>query len=56
MENALIAFISIIVLGCVIFFSVWWDGGSVSLKFTKWFFGIFFAAALIVGGCTYFMS
>lgn len=57
MENALIAFVSIMLLGIVIFVKLWWDDGTVmSFKFTKWYFGIFFVAALIVGGGTFFMS
>lgn len=55
-ENALVAFVSIMILGGVIFYSFWWEGGNVGFKFAKWFFGIFFAAALVVGGYTYFMS
>ncbi|WP_281933227.1 hypothetical protein [Paenibacillus tyrfis] len=56
MENALIAFVSIMVLGGVIFYSLWWEGGNVGFTFAKWFFGIFFVAAMVVGGYTYFMS
>lgn len=53
MFNAFIAFISIMLLGVVIFIKLWWDGPGTSLAFTKWFFGIFFIAALIVGACTF---
>ncbi|MGG1637959.1 hypothetical protein MHH56_05045 [Paenibacillus sp. FSL K6-3182] len=53
MFDAFIAFISIILFGVVIFVKIWWDGEGTSFKFTKWYFGIFFIAALIVGGCTY---
>jgi len=53
MFNAFIAFICIILLGVVIFVKIWWDGTSTSFTFIKWFFGIFFIAALIVGACTY---
>ncbi|MNC43493.1 hypothetical protein D3C75_923560 [compost metagenome] len=56
MENALIAFISILLLGVVIFVKIWWDGPGISFKFTKWYFGIFLLAALIVGGGTFFVS
>ncbi len=56
MENALIAFISILLLGIVIFAKIWWDGSGIGFKFTKWYFGIFFVAALIVGGGTFFVS
>ncbi|MFD0715814.1 hypothetical protein [Paenibacillus sp. GCM10027626] len=57
MENALIAFVSIMLLGVVIFVKLWWDDGAImSFKFTKWYFGIFFVAALIVGGVTFFLS
>ncbi|QJD84968.1 hypothetical protein [Cohnella herbarum] len=52
MFNAFIAFISIMILGAVIYGKLWWDGPGVGLKFTKWYFGIFFVAALIVGGIT----
>ncbi|MEK3750053.1 hypothetical protein NYE25_17680 [Paenibacillus sp. FSL E2-8871] len=56
MENALIAFISILLLGVVVFAKIWWDGSGISFKFTKWYFGIFFIVALIVGGSTFFVS
>lgn len=51
---AFIAWLSILLLGIVIYFTAWWQGTGMSLKFTKWYFGFFFAAAVIVGGYTYF--
>lgn len=56
MFNALIAFLSVLLLGILIFVKLWWDGEGMSLRFAKWYFGIFLIAALIVGVCTYFMS
>lgn len=53
MFNAFIAFLSTFLLGVVIYAKIWWDGSGVGWKFTKWFFGLFFIAALIVGGVTY---
>ncbi|MFS0556764.1 hypothetical protein [Brevibacillus sp. 179-C9.3 HS] len=53
MENALIGFISTLIVGTVIFVSVWWEGTYFSWKFTKWFFGILFAIALGVGGYSF---
>lgn len=54
MENALIVFISILLLGAVIYGKIWWEGAGVSFKFTKWYFVIFSLAALIVAGVAYF--
>ncbi|WP_247740857.1 hypothetical protein [Cohnella sp. LGH] len=47
--NAFIAFISVMLLGAVIYGTVWWQGSNMSWKFTKWFFIVFFIAALITG-------
>jgi hypothetical protein len=55
MANALIAFFGILVLGAVIYVTIWWEGPNMSIKFTKWFFSIFVVAALIVGGYTFFV-
>ncbi|BFH65362.1 hypothetical protein [Paenibacillus azoreducens] len=54
MTNAFIAFISIVLLGIVIYVKVWWDGAGMSLRFTKWFFGICLVAAAVVGIGTFF--
>ena len=54
MENAFIAFICTIILGVIIYVKIWWEGPGTSFTFTKWYSGIFFIAALIVGVCTYF--
>lgn len=56
MENAIIAFVSVFLLGVVIYVSVWWEGSYFSLAFTKWFFIIFFVVALVSGGATYVMG
>lgn len=56
MEEALIAFIGVILLGVVIYVSAWMDGSTWTKKVTKWFFGIFFVAALITGGYFYFIG
>ncbi|OXM82663.1 hypothetical protein [Paenibacillus rigui] len=56
MYSAFIAFISILLLGAVIYAKIWWDGTGVGLTFTKWFFGIFGIAGLVAAGITYFMG
>jgi len=54
MYNAFIAFIAILILGGVIFWTVWWQqGANLSWRFTKWYFLVFLAAAIIVGIATY---
>lgn len=54
MYYAFIAWISIILLGAVIYWKLWWDdGAAMTLRFTKWYFGIVFVAAVIVGACTF---
>ncbi|GIO06613.1 hypothetical protein J31TS6_26410 [Brevibacillus reuszeri] len=53
MFNAFIAFITTLLFGVVIFAKIWWDGSGMSFTFTKWYFGIFFIAALVVGACTF---
>ncbi|RNB92472.1 hypothetical protein EDM56_01905 [Brevibacillus fluminis] len=53
MYNAFIAFISVLLLGGIIYWTAWWEGSWVSLRFTKWFFTIFLIAAVITGICTY---
>lgn len=56
MEEALIAFICVMVLGIVSYVGAWLDGSTMTKKFTKWFFGIFFVAALITAGYFYFVG
>ncbi|QMV41494.1 hypothetical protein [Cohnella cholangitidis] len=53
MYNAGIAFLSVMLLGAIIYGKLWWDGPGVGLKFTKWFFGIFVLAGIVVAGITY---
>ncbi|WP_433945534.1 hypothetical protein [Paenibacillus sp. SN-8-1] len=53
MENGLIALVSILLLGIVIYAKLWWDGSTMSLRFTKWYFGLFLLGAVIVGGYFY---
>ncbi|WP_187386106.1 hypothetical protein [Paenibacillus tuaregi] len=53
MENGLIALVSVLLLGIVIYAKLWWDGSTMSLRFTKWYFGLFLLGALIVGGYFY---
>lgn len=50
---ALIAFSSVMLLGVVIYGTAWWQGPGISIRFTKWFFGIFFIAAAVSGILTY---
>lgn len=54
MFYAFIAFLSTFLLGVVIYGSLWWQGSDMSWRVTKWYFGIFFIAALVVGVITYF--
>lgn len=56
MENALIAFVSILILGIVVFVKIWWEGTGTSFRFTKWYFVFFILAAAGVGVYTYFAS
>jgi hypothetical protein len=50
--NAFVAFSSVMLLGAVIYGTAWWQGPGVTWKFTKWFFGIFFIAAIVTGVLT----
>jgi len=52
MYNAFIAFIAILILGAIIYGTAWWNGSVVGWKFTKWFFIVTLAAALVVGVLT----
>ena len=56
MENALIALVTMVILSIVVYIRLWWDGPGISLKFTKWYFGIALIAALIIAAVTFFMS
>ena len=56
MENALIAFVCVFLLGVVIYVTAWWEGSYFNLAFTKWFFVIFFVVALVSGGVTFYMG
>lgn len=56
MTDALIAFVSTIILGIVILAKIWWDGDGTSWRFTKWYSVVFFAVAIVVGGITFFNS
>ncbi len=56
MENAIIAFVSIMLLGVVIFVKIWWDGAGISMRFTRWFFALFFVAAFVGGLYTFWMA
>ncbi|WP_212961152.1 hypothetical protein [Cohnella xylanilytica] len=49
MYNGFIGFISILILGGVIYAKLWWDGSGMSWKFTKWYSLLFVIAALAVG-------
>lgn len=53
MENGLIALVSILLLGIVIYAKLWWEGSGMSWQFTKWYFGLFLFGAVIVGGYFY---
>jgi len=50
---ALIAFSSVMLLGVVIYGTAWWQGPGISIRFTKWFFGLFLAAAAVTGMLTF---
>ncbi|GJM79316.1 hypothetical protein HMSSN139_18120 [Paenibacillus sp. HMSSN-139] len=52
MGDFLVAFVSVMLLGIVIFVKLWWDdGANMRLKFWLWYFGLFFVGALVVGTC-----
>lgn len=50
MQDGMIAFVSILLLGMVIYGSLWWQGNNLTLRITKWFAIITLVGALIGGG------
>lgn len=54
MENALIAFVTMLVVGVVSYIGTWFSSFEISRTFTKWYFIVIFAAALILGVLSYF--
>ncbi|GED68612.1 hypothetical protein BRE01_23140 [Brevibacillus reuszeri] len=54
MENALIAFGATIIVGIVSYIGTWLSSFEISRTFTKWYFLVILAAALILGVISYF--
>ncbi|WP_193726594.1 hypothetical protein [Paenibacillus guangzhouensis] len=56
MMNSFIALITVIVLGILLLFKIWWDGIGTSWRFLKWYGIIILVAALIAAVVTLYMS
>lgn len=51
MSDSIISSIIVLVLGVLLYISLWWNAVYTGWRFARWYFGIVLALAVIVGVC-----